>query len=335
MRRLFAVSALLCACCSPVERVHEVFSGAPSRTGLTPLEGGALLGNEAGKLLHLRDGKVAWEARLSREISARPVVAAGVVVAASVAGEWLGVDEHTGVQRWRVEDRPKAHAPLVANDTLVFGLTDGGEVLAIEAASGTLVWKRTLAAKPVSGPHPEPLFHQGSLLVGVRDVGLFALDAESGEVLWKHAVPKLVAFTTSSTRLFVLTSQGKVLAFAAGGPLWSRTLEPGVSGEPLVQDETVWVGLSNRALLALSVKDGAELGRLTLPAPLVGRLAAVDGQLAAATAGPEGRLYVLGAGKARAVEIRVDSPLRTGPLFDGELWWVAAGDGRVLSYRLR
>lgn len=324
-------------CDAPTERAFVATTNAPSRTGLVAAGAGVLVGNEAGAVqLVTETGAVSWSASLGREVAERPAVAQQTVVAASVAGEWVGLSLASGRERWRLTARVPPAAGLVADEERVFMVGTDAAVRAVVAETGAVAWTFPLAKGPLANA-PAPVFAGGSLVVAGEET-LFALEPQSGKVKWKRPLPKPVGLLAAGARVLALTNSGTLTAFdeSDGKVAWTRELGAAVSSGLSFAAGALWVGLGDGALLQLDAADGHEVWRVLLPAPLRSAVAEARGLLLVPTGGREGKLVALRPGQAKpAFELRVDSPLRTQPVMLGETLVFAAADGRVLGFRIR
>jgi outer membrane protein assembly factor BamB len=161
---------LSAGCTSPLEQVFDFSGNAPSRTGLVPLGEGAVFGNEAGRVMRLGpDGALLWAAELLHEVRAAPAVAGEVVVVATAAGDVIGLDAGSGTRRWRTE-LSSGIVALAGSGARAFLLSEEGDLLALEAASGVLVWRSPWGA-PLGVRPGAP----GRLFLAVLPGGLLAL----------------------------------------------------------------------------------------------------------------------------------------------------------------
>ncbi|MBZ4335224.1 PQQ-binding-like beta-propeller repeat protein [Corallococcus sp. AS-1-12] len=358
---------------SPVEPAFQYSSDAPSRTGLTALADGVLLGNEAGAVVRLdREGRPVWTARLGREVAVPPALAGESVVVGTVVGEVACLSLQDGRERWRLGGEPPVLTPPVVDDTghTVFLVAPDGAVRALAVESGQERWKRpapVAAARTSPGQAPpatapgsapgsapvKPLEPRGSVAPGLRaapvllagvlvvplDSGLWALDARSGEPRWSQPVTDVVGLDSERDTVFVATRPGRVLALSVndGSTRWEQRFADGVTGPPARALGALWVGAGPSSLVGLSTSEGREVARVALPSPLVGRVqVGLEDLLLVPTSGHEGRLIALKApGWTPAFTVRADTPLRTRPVVRGARVFVLGLDGRVLAWRLR
>jgi len=130
-------------------------------------------------------------------------------------------------------------SPPIVNDGVMYVTTPGAQVLALDAASGDLIWRyeRELP-DDVVGMHPTNrgvALYGERVYVGTVDAFVVALDAATGQELWETAVEdyRHGYYVT----LAPLAAEGKVMVGISGGEL-------GVRGFVLALDaatgDTVW-----------------------------------------------------------------------------------------------
>ena len=95
---------------------------------------------------------------------------------------------------WAARIAPPVSAPVVAGGKVYVSLVDAGQVAALDAASGKLLWKYTAAGR-VDSP---PTIDKGMCFFGCHDGWVYALDADTGELAWRTMLAprerKMVAF---------------------------------------------------------------------------------------------------------------------------------------------
>ncbi|MFF2348240.1 PQQ-binding-like beta-propeller repeat protein [Kitasatospora sp. NPDC058115] len=158
-------------------------------------------------------------------VSGTPLVAGDTVYVPGRSAGLLAFDLRSGEQRWEqgavdaVLDPPAVHAGLVhLVDT---GRTDrtgaSSAALALEAATGRVLWKRTQLRGPIG-----PVVAGGTvcLLSGKQ---LLALDAATGDERWTAAVPPGAGRGTSS----LTAAQGAVYVGTNDDRLFAHDLRTG------------------------------------------------------------------------------------------------------------
>jgi len=160
-----------------------------------------------GKLFCLdrRNGAVLWTAAIGYGSGSRaaPVTAGDVVAfgflqgrpARSIVKAW---DAESGKTLWEVElknsskQRTSASSGCAAGVIMIFsggssGKKGSGETLAIEAATGKVIWRTSEAWASETGV---PACRDGRVyLSGAQNVPMACLSVKDGKVLWKHPYP--------------------------------------------------------------------------------------------------------------------------------------------------
>ncbi|OAN81562.1 pyrrolo-quinoline quinone [Erythrobacter sp. EhN03] len=163
-----------------------------------------------------------------RRLGAAPVVGGGNLYAVGGDGVLSAFDAQTGARRWTYnpgiesELKPSAFGGGAAYDDGKVYMTDGvGNVVALNAASGSVLWK----VKP-SGPlRGSPTIAFGSIFVMTQDNQIFALNSADGSVQWQES--------GSSTQAGVFgvaapaAGQGTVIAGYSSGELIAHRYENG------------------------------------------------------------------------------------------------------------
>ena len=142
-------------------------------------------GTEARLLARrLKDGAEVWSAEIGQDLLADLVVSDDLLVASGREGLLVGVDPETGEERWRFEAPGDLETtPMIAGETVV--------AVASESASSTVF--AVNAAEPGDAPLWEvplpalatpPTLSGNSLVVGVGDGRVLAIDVTGGEERW-------------------------------------------------------------------------------------------------------------------------------------------------------
>ena len=87
-----------------------------------------------------------------RYVRLLPAVAHGTVYTADRNGRVSGYDANTGKQLWTTETKAPISGGVGVGDGLVLVGTSDAEVLALDAYSGTLVWRAELTGEVLSVP---------------------------------------------------------------------------------------------------------------------------------------------------------------------------------------
>lgn len=150
-------------------------------------------------------------------ITASPVVAGGAVFAIDALAQVSAVSLAGGVL-WRADltaefDRGgrQSGGGLAVGGGRVFASTGYGEVVALEAASGAVIWRQRLGS-PAAGA---PTLGGTSVFVMCADGTGWSLDAATGKVIWTLAAPDALPVSDVGAAPAV-TATKVIFPFAAG-----------------------------------------------------------------------------------------------------------------------
>lgn len=228
------------ACEAEHPKIGDPFEG-PSWTGWSanltnsryvPAEVAGLDPADVGKLelkwaFGMRDAKVA---------SAQPTIAAGRVFIASMTGMVHALDAETGCQYWSFQ------APDRVRTSMTLGLVEGqasvffgdykANLYALDARTGALLWRVDAEKHPYSRFTGSPVYHEGRVYAATSSVeegpagqpdyscctfrgAALALDANTGEILWKtHTI-------VDEAKPVAKKENGKPIFGPSGAAVWS------------------------------------------------------------------------------------------------------------------
>lgn len=210
--------------------------------------------------------------------------------------------------------------PAVAGER-VYAAGHGGDVRAFELASGRELWRASTELELAGGP----AVGEGLVVVGGAGGRVIALDAETGDERWRALTTgEVIASPAVDGGLVVIrTVDGKIRGFRAedGREAWlyeqpMPRLTLRGNAPPVISGDTVYVGLDNGKVVALTLRTGELLWNTTV-APSQGRTEIerlVDIDSPVRVAGSD--LFVVGY-QGRVAMLARDS---------GQIWW-----GRELS----
>src|SRR5258706_1743491 len=106
--------------------------------------------------MHTNNGILLWRSKIEGSVADQPVVAAGVVyviASTDITATLYALRESDGIQLWhRTSNGPEISTPIVANGVVYVG-TQEDKVLALQAASGTLLWQYSDSEVGLLQPH--------------------------------------------------------------------------------------------------------------------------------------------------------------------------------------
>lgn len=237
-------------------------------------------------------------------------------------------------------------APDSAADVVV-AASAGGNVVAVDAHSGAVKWRRHLRAHLGGGP----AIGDGLVAVGTRSGDVIALDAATGKSEWQHYVgaPVNVAPAIGNGLVVAKTIAGALtgLAGKTGEVVWTQSESvPSLSlrfdTRPLIVNGVVYAGFADGKVMAVDVVTGKEEWRKQVASGQGGNPVAdiIDvGGLMAFAAGDlyvatyQGRLAAIDAGSGQIIWSREISSY-TGVTLDPSHVYVSDAEGRVHAFDL-
>ena len=234
-------------------------------------------------------GAIRWRRGIGVPARSAPTIANERLFVATIDNQMLGLSSADGKRLWSYQSP--------STETLVLGLpapahVDGiviagfgsGELVALRAASGSVVWSDSLAAArgrtslvDLSAIRGMPVVKDGRVYTVSLGRLLLANDLRSGRRLWELDVASAETPFVAGDWLFVVTTEAQVAAVnrSDGAIAWVTQLDrwenPAKQRDPIT-----WVGpmlAGGRLLVASSTgeavlldpADGAVTGKLNLP----------------------------------------------------------------------
>jgi outer membrane protein assembly factor BamB len=279
------------------------------------------------------DRPLPWGFETGDLYTSSPAYADGSVYFGSGDGRVYAVDAQSGEVRWRFETGGRVRSsPALAGGKVYVGSADG-TLYALESGTGREAWRFDTEGHGLeSGKfgfdrrtiQSSPAVADGRVFVGSRDGFLYAVNAETGKLVWRvdhrmswvntsPAVVDGVVYAGSSDERFLQAVDART-----GRELWRVATERPVWSSPAVAGAMVYVGDGSGTVYAVNRASGKERwrhksGRRIFSSPVI-----VDGVLYVGN--DDGGVYGIRAGA---------SPLRRAVFWDSSL--VRAS--RVVTHR--
>jgi outer membrane protein assembly factor BamB len=225
--------------------------------------------------------RLAWSADIGAgdadegQLLARPVVAGGRVFTMDAEGTIRAFDADGGRPVWTFEQEEAdgliGGGLAYANDWLFVSLSSG-QVLGLNATSGTEVWRQPLGV-PLRAA---PTVAEDRVLVLTADNQLYALEGTTGQPVWRHAgffegAGLLGGPSPAVDRDLVVVPYSSAEVYALrldnGRPLWSDTIErprrtqaldqiTDIDGMPVIEDDVVYIASYGGQMAAIDARRG-------------------------------------------------------------------------------
>ncbi len=186
-------------------------------------------------------GAVIWSQQVDAPIHGAPTVSGGRVYVVDVDNQMIAFDASTGEQAWsyRGITEParimRASSPAVTGDTVIAPFASG-EVTAIRAANGQVLWNqvlsrtsRTSALSEIRDIAGRPVISRGYVYAVSHSGVLQSMDVRSGEPRWTLPVAGVNAPLPVGDVVYVVSKNGEltVINRDTGQVYWTRDLNEG------------------------------------------------------------------------------------------------------------
>ncbi len=231
--------------------------------------------------------KVVWSKSIGEgggyraKITATPVIASGRIFTMDSDGVVSSFDAATGDSQWNTvtqaeDDRStNVGGGLALAGKRVFATTGRGNMLALDMATGTIIWRSSLGAPARSAP----TIVEGHAFVATLDGRVVALNTDSGSRLWNYQASATAtsvlgepAPAYADGTLICGFGSGDLVALRAdsGTMVWSDSLGAArgrnslldlsaIRALPLIADNVVYAVGMGGLMLALDLRSGRRL----------------------------------------------------------------------------
>jgi outer membrane protein assembly factor BamB len=220
-------------------------------------------------VLYALDGKTGalkWKYEAGEALATEPVLTRDFVLVASQSDTLFAVRRASGELAWLYRRDPpsgftihRASAPVVREQVAWVGFSDG-TLVSLDLSDGSVRWEKSLAPSGggqfVDVDTTPVLDDSGHVYAASYTGGLFALDAETGDVLW-NSVSQGITSVLVHGGVLVATGDNRLDAYLAddGKLLWSQTLQERAGFEPVLVKGMLLVP-AQRSLLFVDPRTG-------------------------------------------------------------------------------
>jgi outer membrane protein assembly factor BamB len=202
---------------------------------------------------------VKWTFGADGGLGSSPVVVGGVAYTASGGGQVYAVNADTGTLIWTQKRGTAPSDITVAQGMAIFGTVSDHRLYALDATTGALRWFLQAIGAPRA-----PLVIGDSLYVATNAGELFALSVADGTVQWESFFPGGVdnGIAAAGRYLYVGDAAGcSVRAFDRrdGSLKWTTCVGDQIPGTPTVAGGKVFVGARDGNVYALDARTGTIL----------------------------------------------------------------------------
>lgn len=328
-------------------------------------QAGGTASKSYGHLALAENPRRVWSVRIAgstpiHRLAASPVVGGGRLYAMDTEGMVRAFDAATGREQWKAAFRlPDAAASVFGggaayNDGKVFITTGLGEVAAVDAASGKVLWR----VKPAGPLRGSPTIAFGGVYVMTQDNQIIALNVADGAQLWSESgsvaqtgVFGVAAAAAGQGTIVAGYSSGELVAYRYenGRQLWSDALArtsiatsvstlTDIDADPIIERGRVYALGQGGRMAAYELVTGQRVWELNLAGISTPAVAGdwiftlTDEDKLLCIAKATGKVRWIAQLKAyRNVKKKKGPIFFTGPVLAGEHLWVANSQGEVFA----
>ena len=184
------------------------------------------------KALNIKNGHERWRFGTGAKIYSTPATDGKRIIAVSANGMVHALELRTGSMLWSFNSKQPAVASPVINEDRVFITGSSGLCYALDIYDGTLLW----STGGIDGfVETIPLIYRNMLIFGTWNNHLYALDTETGEIVWewysgysnRMLSPAACVPVAADGRVFVVSPDRKMTCLDAlsGKLIWQSDLE--------------------------------------------------------------------------------------------------------------
>ncbi len=238
-------------------------TGAPVGSSAAVVDSMVYVANNDGVLwcLDAFEGKEIWNATLcpSRGVDASPAVYNGVVYIGDNEGVMHALNAWTGEEIWNyttggpIMASPNILESAAADWSRLYFSSYESKVFCLDL-NGKHIWNYTAGY----WVHTSVTYYDSKVFAGTCDGNLYALDSETGSVVWNFSAAYFPS--TPAVRdglLFAGCNDNELYCLnqSTGALVWNYTTDSGIFSSPAVDDDNVFVG-SDKYMHSVDIATG-------------------------------------------------------------------------------
>jgi outer membrane protein assembly factor BamB len=250
-----------------------------------------LQGTQNGRIfaVNAESGETVWAYEMGGEISESPSVAEGRVLVMNTRNQLVALDALTGKWLWQyTRDFPvgltiAGHSGVTVKGSRVFVGFSDGFLACVQLEDGLLEWSRplTLSGQGFADADATPVVVGERVYAASVHDGVYALRADTGDVIWQLRTPNVTRITARDPTIFALSASGKLMALDidSGKPRWELKFPTAVVSKPIAYRGYVAFGAKPGGLYVVDAQSGRLVQRF-FPGGVSGEMASRGGSLA-------------------------------------------------------
>jgi outer membrane protein assembly factor BamB len=243
------------------------------------------------------------------------------------------------VKRWSTPVPDTIFTSAAVADGRVYVGTLAGQLIALDAATGAVLWRRPPDALTGDTVWTSPAVANGVVYFAANrpTAVIYALDAATGATVWSATVNFSIIISSpvvSEGVLYLAFNDHSIVALdaATGATVWTADAGSGMYASPAVADGRLYVTVHNRGLLALDASSGAFLWLAPMAGPQWSSPAAGKGLVYVGSRDDQ-RVYAFHAATgATAWSAPLGDWVHTSPAVANGMVYAGANDGRLYAF---
>lgn len=229
--------------------------------------------------LDSKHGDILWNAEISSNSVAKPVVNNNVVFLHTLDGGLTALSLLNGKQLWRISTVTPSltlhrnSSPVIFKDYVVTGFANG-KLFAVNKDSGAVLWSYNIShpqgkldLERITDIVADPIVNNDVVYAISYQGNLVAIKLEDGKLIWEKELSSYAGFMLEQQKLFIVAKSGSIVSTDAktGDTLWEQNeLEGRALSKPVKYGHYLVVGDQEGYIHILDLKTGFIKGRILL-----------------------------------------------------------------------
>ncbi len=225
-------------------------------------------GNTDGyvKAFSYRNGDYLWSYYTGHPVYSTPAYCDGRIFVLGSSNVFYALDAKTGKVLWTIrKEFPSgvpvvkgASSPVCYDDMVYVGFSDGSFVGANVASGSIVIDKKLTSVGKFKDVDATPYVDEKRVIVPSYDGNLYCFDRKSGQVVWSIKDGSAKSVSVVGQELYYASSDGYLYLLGAsdGAVTWNTKLSSGIPTAPVLLNEYVVVGSSERGIMLFERSNG-------------------------------------------------------------------------------
>lgn len=200
----------------------------------------------------------AWQFNAGSPVRSTPLINNNTVYFGTAKGVFFAINKKTAQIKWQYSTGKAIHSSAACQKGKIYFSDNGQTVFCLKEANGQLLWEVKLGKK-LEYPwrydyyYSSPVLHDGKLLIGGDDGFFYALDPQTGKLIWKFKSRGIIRSTAAVYKSTVLFGDTEATLYAVdvknGKELWQYK----INGDTMKNEN---YGFDRRAITSSPVVTG-------------------------------------------------------------------------------